>query len=318
MSSDKLKWDEFVPYAPDVPGEQVRIHHCRSGNQNDRLYIRRTENGDVVSYCHHCGSRGFYRDKAGPDSRRAKRTKASVNSEKPVTLTLPRDFTTDTTTWHPRARAWVRRYGITDDELRANSVGFSEYLGAVVFPVFSEEGVLLTYQYRPIVREVGEKIANGQDTGGTGQAPKYITRRQKDRAGGTDLFVARRGWSSGTDRDEHEPRDQRVVLTEDVLSAIKVSRVPGNVGVALMGSSLKEPQAVKAAKLGRDAAVFLDNDNEEVRRNQRKAKKLLEPMISGTVDIILAGCDPKEMTTEELRETLDGLRTDASTMPVSE
>lgn len=96
-------------------------------------------------------------------------------------------------------------------------------------------------------------------------------------------------------------------MTEDVLSAIKVSRVPGNIGVALLGSSLKEPQAVKAARLGGDVAVFLDNDNEQVRANQRKARKMLEPLAKGAVSIIEASCDPKEMTTEEIREMLNGI-----------
>lgn len=107
-------------------------------------------------------------------------------------------------------------------------------------------------------------------------------------------------------------------MTEDVLSAIKVSRVPGNVGVALLGSSLKEPQAVKAARLGRDVAVFLDNDNEQVRANQRKARKMLEPLAKGEVSILEQDKDPKEFTTEELREILDGISIDADTVSIPE
>lgn len=303
--ADRLTWEEFVPYAPDVPGEQVRIHHCRQGNQNDRLYIRRNNDGSIVGYCHHCGNRGYYGGgvRSGVQARR-KRSSSGVYEGR--ALSLPRDFTTDSTTWNPRARAWVRRYGITDDELRNNSVGYSEYLGSVVFPVFDQEGTLLVYQYRPIVREVGERFQDTQPEveGGGRKAPKYITRRQKDREGGVDLFVARPSWSAGSDHDERGVAT-RVILTEDVLSAIKVSRVPENVGAALMGSSLKEKQAVKASRLGRDAAVFLDNDNEEVRKNQRKARKLLEPMMRGSVRIIEQDKDPKDFSTRELKELFD-------------
>lgn len=307
-SANWLELDEFLPYAPDVPGEQVQIHHCKPGNQNDRLFIRRNDDESVVGYCHHCGARGYYRSlPRGKESRTRRSERKSVDSGvggAPEVLSLPKDFTTDVSRWHPRARAWVRKYGITDDELRANSVGFSERLGAVVFPVFGEEGALLAYQYRPIVREIGGKVSDGKDSEGDRETPKYITRRQKDRAGGVDLFVARTCRNSGADNPERSVCT-RVVLTEDVLSAIKVSRVPRNVGAALMGSSLKEQQAAKAAEIGRDAAVFLDNDNEQVRRNQRKARKLLEPLVRGSVTVIEQDRDPKAITTSDLRRILE-------------
>ena len=57
--STRLEHDEFVPYAPDEPGT-VHIHHCKTGNNNDRLYITRKDDDSIVAYCHHCGASGGF------------------------------------------------------------------------------------------------------------------------------------------------------------------------------------------------------------------------------------------------------------------
>ena len=74
--------------------------------------------------------------------------------------------------------------------------------------------------------------------------------------------------------------------------------------MAILGSSLKEVQAVRVSKEASNVIIFLDNDNEQVRTNQKKAARLLEPLVKGSVRIIEAEKDPKCYTTSELRELL--------------
>lgn len=301
---DKLPYEDFVPYAPETPGEQVNIHHCRSGKHNDRLYIRRNEDGSVIAYCHHCGMRGY----SSPNGIRRGLLEGSLGrsrvSQRGVvgsTFQLPDDFTTDTTEWHPHSRAWVRRYGVTSDECKRNSIGFSHRLGGVVLPVFAEKGGLVAYQLRPVVQGTGGQVPDGEDDSRRRTYPKYISRRKKGRPGGVDIFVARDGGDSGTGVPDSP---SCVVVTEDVLSAVKVSRVEGVVGVAIMSSSLKEKQAVKIARIAPNVAVFLDNDNQQVKDNQKKAARLLEPLVSGGVRVVKADKDPKEHSNQELEELL--------------
>jgi len=193
---------------------------------------------------------------------------------------------------------------VTNDELANNSVGYSEYLGSVVLPVFAEDGSLASYQFRPVVRHTSTEKKEGKNATGNGEAPKYISRRQQGRKGGVDIFRARPSWSSD---GRHNANPSTVVIVEDVLSAIKVSRVPKNVGVALMGSHLKEEQAVKISQIADNVVVFLDNDNDEVKRSQRKAAKTVGPLVRGDVRIIEAEKDPKDHTNQELRDLLEGL-----------
>lgn len=297
---DRLPFEDFVPYAPDVPGEQVHVHHCRSGKHNDRLYIRRNEDGTVVGFCHHCGCSGFYNDSYRNPPRRVDARIRRVCEDRRQ-IHLPSDFTTNTKEWSAPARAWVRRYGITDDELDRNSVGYSKRYGSVILPVFGEEGVLVSYQRRPVDRQVTRTSPGSENREGGRTPPKYVSCRQPGRSGGVDIFRAIPNRGARVDNPEH---GVTIVVTEDALSAIKVSRVEGMWGVAVMGSSLKEPQAVKISREAADVIIFFDNDNEQVRANQKKAARLLEPLVKGNVKIIEAEKDPKCYTTSELRELL--------------
>ena len=59
-SNQWLNPSDYVDMAPESPGT-VNIFHCKQGPGNDRLYITRKEDGNIVAYCHHCGSRGAHR-----------------------------------------------------------------------------------------------------------------------------------------------------------------------------------------------------------------------------------------------------------------
>ena len=64
MSDTWLKKNDFVPYSPTHAGTN-QVHHCKTGVDNDRLFVTRLEDGlTVVAFCHHCGAKGYHNDKA--------------------------------------------------------------------------------------------------------------------------------------------------------------------------------------------------------------------------------------------------------------
>lgn len=299
-----MKQSEFMLHAPNKSGEQVNVHHCKLGPQNDRMYVRRNKDGSVVAYCHHCGLSGYKSNQSQGHKRTRKFDSGTGVGE--TGFSLPTDLTTDLQEWSPLARAWVRRYGLTDDELSANSVGYSECLDAVVFPCFDEEGNLSMFQYRRILRKSSQEGKQGEDDERASGMPKYVGRRKKGRMGGKDIFVSRNsGIRDGAWDDADSTDGSRVVIVEDALSAIKVSRVPGCRGVAILGASLTEHQATRIAGLAEEYVVFLDNDNRIVQKNQKKAQKMMEPFSKSVVKLVRSNRDPKEHTTAELRELLD-------------
>lgn len=298
----RLKKEEFVPFAPDLPGEEVRIHHCKQGKDNDRLYITRKKDGSIVAYCFHCGLSGYARSMV---PHRPHRRKKKVDEQREEgKFKLPHDYTRKIQEWSIPAKGWVRRYGIKDDELVANNVGYSKYLSGVVVPLTDEEGSLSGYQCRPVDRETRERNKSNEQPDKTGGSPKYTTSVRQDRKGRPDIFIARPPWNSFTHVGEHTP--VHLVVTEDILSAIKVSRVPEVVGVAVLGSSIKENQALRIVKVGspEKISVFFDNDNRIVCKNQQKGRKFLEPFAPCAVQVITSNKDPKEHTTPELEELL--------------
>lgn len=307
---NRIPPDEFMPYAPDTLGQQANVHHCKLGKNNDRMYVRRNEDGSVIAYCHHCGGRGYSRGTATARSKPQSRSEATTTRDGRVRL--PGDFTTDVggsgdgPPWSPQAKAWVRKYGVTDDELAANNVGYSRSLGGVVFPVFMEEGEAAFYQYRPVDRQA-EAVSRKEDTEGEStDAPKYISvgKRNVYRDGG--IFRTVPNWPSGACNPDGTPiRKARGVIVEDVLSAIIVSRIPGYQGIALMGLGISEKAMKVLAMEYDDIIVFLDNDNKEVRASQRKLNKVLAPLIRGECRIICSDKDPKEHRRRELLALLE-------------
>lgn len=305
----RLSPEEFMPYAPSAYGTQVNVHHCRLGKDNDRMYVRRNDDGSVVAFCHHCNGRGYRKSETSRS--RPKDPEEVRKSNGPGPVRLPDDFTTDVdgagrSPWSPQAKAWVRQYGVTDDELVSNSVGYSRLLGGVVFPVFGPEGTPLFYQYRPVDTQVG-RVQREEGTAGEAKSPpKYVSvgKRSRSRDGG--LFRTVPSWHDGTVRnDGTDIGVTRAVLVEDVISAIIVSRVPGCQGIALMGSGLSDRALRQLATEYDDFVVFLDNDNSEVRASQRKLNKVLSPLIPGECRIICSDRDPKEHRLRELMELLE-------------
>lgn len=282
---DYLEPNEFVPYAPTTLGETTHIHHCKEGRGNDRLYITRKDDGAIVAYCHHCGRRGVSRSRA-PRNIHSLRASAKERERTAVRkLTLPRDIEKDVTMWPAHARAWPMKYGIKKDELQHNHIAYSERLGRIVLPCFDEKGTLTCYQTR--------KLSGGE--GRDANPHKYSTYTQQGSEARDNLFWARGGRTGDASRP--------LVVTEDVLSAIKCGRFGPS--VAVLGTNVSDHELLTITNKHDNIIVFLDNDNSKVKAKQNSLKQRLDLLANGWVRVVRADKDPKEHSNSELESLLN-------------
>ena len=287
--SDYLDKDEFVPFAPSDVGGEVRVHHCKLGKDNDRLYITRSNDNVILAYCHHCGKRGVSKLDGVRNINSFRKPTTDIKSGVSRDLKLPSDYEKDSSKWPIEARAWPMRFGITKEELHDNSIGYSEYFGRVVLPTFDEKGTLSQYQTRKITGLTGTSTFQRET--------KYDTFIKQGSTSFQRLFNPKhpRSTLSGRSMDT-------LCIVEDSLSAIKCNRyVPT---IALNGTSLDDKCILALVKTYRNFYVFLDNDNPQVKKSQRKLKKKLELVCKGKVTVVYKDKDPKELTNKELKETL--------------
>ena len=289
MSSDYLDKDDFVPFAPSEVGGEVHVHHCKLGKNNDRLYITRSDNDTILAYCHHCGKRGVSTLDGVRNISNFRTKRNDIQKRVAKNLQLPRDFTKDISKWPLLAKTWPTRYGITEEELYDNAIGYSEYFGRVILPTFDKEGNLSQFQTRRVEGLVGTSGYAGQS--------KYDTFIREGSTSFQRLFNPR----LPRFRSVKLPLDS-LCIVEDSLSAIKCNRfIPT---IALNGTNLDDKCVLKLVRLYDNFIIFLDNDNSQVKKSQRKLKRKLELLCRGQVTIVYSDKDPKELSIRELKRIL--------------
>ena len=266
-----LKPEEFVPFASDEVGVEVRAHHCRTGHGKDKMYVRRDPDG-IRAYCHHCNRGGFA--PSGESTERSKepaggseRGYAPRHSHFSYPRTVPIDFANE------YARDWLGRY-LTSKDFHDVVIEWDPERDELVLPVFHGDGIA-AYQTRRF-------------PGGDG--PKYYTHRKPD-------YTHHAAFHRGGDKYRH-----RVVLVEDIVSAWKVSTVMP--ALPLLGTNLTNNQRAYILEMFTEAVVWLDNDNPQV---ELKATDL----VLNLSQFIPTGCifgwqDPKAVDTEVIRFILTG------------
>ena len=200
---------------------------------------------------------------------------------------LPRDFTLDVPT---DEATWLFKAGISSEVARYYGIGWSEYLGRVIVPVY-EDGELVAYTAR---------LRHGR--------PKYI---EKSRDPTGCVFVASsnlilpsyRDWAMGSGPD--------AVLVEDNLSCIRVGRVVKRC-VSLMGTSANARQLAKAL-FGHSVttrmdgspmviAVWLDPDKPGLVASRQLCGALR--LLGYTVREVHSKRDPKYYSNRSIKEFL--------------
>ena len=175
-------------------------------------------------------------------------------------IALPYDFTYDLP---GVALEWLRKYGITDQEIQQNHFGWSNKYESLVFPVFDCFGNLLMYQNRYFGSEVHQR---------------YHT------SGMPDLVYHVNGGGGDS-----------IVCVEDLLSAIKVSRITQ--AMPLWGSTLSMQRLRTLGERFTNLVIWLDKDKAGYAIKRAQAAK---PFFDD-VRVIVTDLDPKQYSTEEIQ-----------------
>lgn len=254
----------WLEAAQQLPlGYKKRIRHDCSEDKS--LIVSHNENG-YSAYCFRCGNVGFeghgYRNLAELERVRD----LNLIAQEEVSRDLPKDMVLQIP---PEHSGWLARAGIGPARALHHGIGWSDRLQRIVMPLY-DRGVLQYWQARAVVR---------------GQSPKYINPSVSK----SDLLYS---VLPSTDKSI-------VVVTEDILSAIRVGRhVPA---CSILGTKTSEAQAVALAEYDK-VVYWLDPDRAGSDGSIAGARKL--SLITATA-IIESDVDPKNLSDRLIREHLN-------------
>lgn len=180
---------------------------------------------------------------------------------------------------------WLKSYGITDDEIRANRILWSDERRQLVFPVFGQDGEgIIMWQARNFEPEAAAKL-------------KYFTAGKLETVLHVIGGLLRAGGSSGTGGPS-----RTIVLTEDLLSSIKVGRhAPAT---PLWGSNISETRLNQLRRDFNKVVVWLDYDKRIAARSSFKAVQRLGMEFG----CIVTERDPKELSDAEILAELEKVK----------
>lgn len=239
-----------------------------------RYYTRQTPTG-VVGFCHNCGKTTF--ESNGTRSNKQLLEVVRQYSSKDTTentvrdIKLPYDFSLTIPT---QAQLWLKKYGITDEEIETFGFGWSDSYQRLILPVFSESGKLIYYQgrtFKPLTKD----------------NPKYLNIRQ---SGASNVFFIRNSFQC----------DQSLGLyvVEDILSCVKVGRYAPC--LALLGSYF--PKSIYPLyRLFPSVSIWLDNDKYTTAIKHAKVASTLTGL---PFRVVNTKEDPKELSDIALKRTI--------------
>lgn len=187
-------------------------------------------------------------------------------------LSLPDDFTRDIPSF---GRAWLLKGGVNSFLTEHYGIGWSEKLCRVVIPVWGIDR-LDAVQARAVLED---------------QKPKYLN---KEGHSGNSLF-----WSDDAVMLS-EPIGDWCVLTEDILSTIRVGRIQP--AVASLGTSINARVVARIMQFHKRVLIWYDDDAAG-RRGAIKARKALE-LQGAEVRTIRTEFDPKTYNNEEIEKII--------------
>ena len=262
-----LPYEDWLSAAQKLSeGRSTRTQHiCGDG---DVLVLEHTSEG-YRGYCHRChlsGWRSKGRQSLNAQLNRLRRADDELKEKK--FITLPSDYTREIP---PAGLLWLSRGGITSALAAKYNIGYSPYYARVFLPVY-RGGDLVYWQARAVHQ---------------GQTPKYINPKvDKSEV----RFVSQR---SGL--------EETIVVTEDILSAIRVGEVKGVTGCSILGTTAS-PSDLRFINSFKQIILWFDPD-EAGRKCTLQIKRSLA-LIGRQVQTISSDKDPKEYTHRQLQEML--------------
>lgn len=246
---------------------ETRMNCPRCGDTKERLYIRKV-NGGYVRHCHNenCFKNdAFVKEDITAPSETAKKVLGALKGDNKIVfmkdIRLPIDYSTQNIPFE--GMAWLKRYTITDEEIKRYAIGYSELYKRLILPVFDSE-TLVYWQGRNLMVPTKEH-------------PKYLNIRQ---SGAKNIFF------KGRCTNPHKPDE--IVIVEDILSAIRCSRYIHS--LALLGSYF--PSGIyNILKTYKKIYIYLDDDKYHTAVD---AAKKLHTILNIPIRIIKSNLDPKE------------------------
>ena len=167
---------------------------------------------------------------------------------------------------------WLKKYDILESERKDNLFGWSENTKLLIMPVYSgsswvdplTKGRLLMWQ--------------GRYFGPNDNHPKYLTR----------------GYPEQVIHIINDRASDTIVLTEDLISAIKVGRQ--FTSMPLWGSNLSLERIMRLSRLTKSLVIWLDADKfGEAQKYRSRASQFIP-----NVHVIQTPKDPKEYSDDEI------------------
>lgn len=264
---DRQSWEKHTENL--ATGQRRRVNHdCGTGRT---LIVENTEEG-YTSFCFRCNDHGFIPHPPMPLSEKLARLhrQREVEANVQATADLPTPAVTDPQQWPDPARLWLYRVGFSNDDITRLGFYYHEPTARVVLPIY-DQGQPVYWQARSV----------------DGRQPKYLN-PLVDRS----RIAAKYG--SGP----------VIVVTEDILSAARVSRVTE--AWSVMGTKLPDGVAIQLVAQAKPIILMLDPDRAGQGGNI-KMQRTLQSMGCET-RIVVPRRDPKYLTKEELYAILPELR----------
>ncbi len=247
-------------------GKSRKVRCC---SDTPSTYINNNAAGISIGPCFRCGHREFepHRDRSVSE---VLRTRAIPGADQKNTATMPTDAVPMAEA-PPEAIAWVLRGGLTPEDATAlYGVQWHEASGRVAVPIPDSVGDVRGVLYRAV----------------RGERPKYILRGIAPHGLYITSFI----------------KKPVCVITEDVLSALAVSRAGYN-AVALLGTSATYEQTAFIATMGDTAVAWLDGD----KAGDRGCVALRSRMALSPVKLVRVRTevDPKQVHRADIRRYID-------------
>lgn len=222
------------------------------------------------AWCFRCQEPGWHPHPQPSLAERLARLKEKDEIERAVIADtrppMPADF--QPTNWPVHARVWLYRAGLGDREIGQAGIYYCARLDRVVLPVVH-----------------GDKLAYWQARGFDRDRPKYLN-PPTDKSN----LVARYG-----DRG-------KVILVEDILSAIKVGLVAR--GWAILGTTISTTTAAAVAAASEGVGVGLWFDPDKAGRAARTTIRRSLSLLGVEARIIRTDKDPKFYSREDIKRII--------------
>lgn len=249
-------------------GTKRRVpHDCGSGT----VMIVEHQPDKFTAWCFRCSEGGVERKEPSlSDMVEARRREAS-DAALCHSTTLPVPLVTSPREWPKEARLWLYRAGFHDTLIQRLGIYYHPPTQRVVLPVMDGERVVY-WQARAVM---------------SGQVPKYM---------GCEVSKATviPKYGGGA----------CIVLTEDMLSAMKIGRVTA--AWSLLGTAPSTHLVSKLVQDGRPVLVWLDSDT----AGRRAASKLLHSLRRLAIPCadIVTDSDPKLLSRAEIAQRIERAR----------